>query len=127
MFPVLNMNECVEIFGTDRQSFCYKIVNYSLNNVVCNLALVTTYVEQRRGLAFTVVEEWRSKQIDGMMFEFPFAAPWPIWMRGMLFPITAYWLKDNEVVGKTKCSPNKEYRPIFPNGRANKIIELINE
>lgn len=62
---------------------------------------------------------------DGMLFRFPFAARWPIWMRGMRFPIRAIWFRRGAIVDSQELPVGSwPWRPYWPRRAADTLIEL---
>ncbi|MBI4365788.1 MAG: DUF192 domain-containing protein [Deltaproteobacteria bacterium] len=60
---------------------------------------------------------------DGMLFTFPFAWRWPIWMRGMRFPIRAVWLRQGHVVD-VQDLPLGAWRWYRPRAAADAVVEM---
>lgn len=84
------------------------------------LECASTWRQRMRGLS----GRDRLEHCDGMLFRFPFAARWPIWMRGMRFPIRAIWLRHGRVVD-VQDLPLGTWRWYRPRVRADAVIEMI--
>ncbi|GEM_PF-5863964 len=64
--------------------------------------------------------------IDGMIFQFPFAARWPVWMRGMQFSIDLIWLYGDVVLAvQSHIDQKNPWRCYFPPRSATGLIERI--
>jgi uncharacterized membrane protein (UPF0127 family) len=50
---------------------------------------------------------------EGMYFSFPIKAKYPIWMKGMTFPIDIVWIADGKVVGFTENAPIPESKNVL--------------
>lgn len=88
------------------------------------VAVADTWRTRARGLAHTTLHDWRG--IDGMLFTFPFAARWPIWMRGMQFPIRAVWLRGGTVVDvHPRLTPDRPWALWRPRQSADQLVELF--
>jgi uncharacterized membrane protein (UPF0127 family) len=62
---------------------------------------------------------------DGLLIQFPFPFFWPIWMRGMQFPIDVLWLRHRKIVDMRDClSTATPYRMHFPRSCADACVEL---
>lgn len=101
-----------------------RIVEYRDVGRVWRVAVATTWRTRQRGLAHTESQEWNG--IDGMLFRFPFAWRWPIWMCGMRFPIDALWFRHGRLVHIHRgLSPKHPWRLYRPPQTADALIELI--
>lgn len=101
-----------------------RIVEYDGPDRLWRLAVAVTWRARQRGLAHTDPEDWAG--IDGMLFRFPCAWRWPIWMHDMRFPIDALWFRHGRLVQIHRgLSPNHRWRLYRPAKPADALIELI--
>lgn len=99
------------------------IIEYRLGECCWRLALATTWRQRTQGLARLPREI--EDQIDGMLFVFPFAWRWAIWMRGMKYGIDAYWLRRGEVVDcDLDLMPDGGRRVYRPGVRVDGLVEI---
>ncbi|MBI4238594.1 MAG: DUF192 domain-containing protein [Deltaproteobacteria bacterium] len=102
----------------------YRVVVRCVGGVGYRLAVAHSWRQRMRGLAGTSLATWSN--IDGMLFIFPFAWRWPLWMRGMQFPITLQWLRADVPIGSlhqmTPAHPWHCDRPLHP---ADAVIEYL--
>ena len=64
---------------------------------------------------------------EGMIFLFGRSALWPIWMKGMNFPIDIIWLNANKVVDIKRSVPPEDVPSptrYYPVSEADAVIEL---
>lgn len=88
------------------------------------VAVADTWRTRARGLAHTTLHDWAG--IDGMFFRFPCAARWPIWMRGMRFPVRAVWLRGGNMVdAQGPLSAAHPWRIYRPRCSADAVLEII--
>lgn len=96
----------------------------SLDGRASHLVLATTWRARMRGLAHTDRSAWTG--YDGMLLRFSFAARWPIWMRGMRFPITTLWLRRGAIVDRQgPHDPQRPWRLILPKKAVDAVVELF--
>jgi uncharacterized membrane protein (UPF0127 family) len=89
--------------------------------MIFNLHIADSFFTRMRGLS-------RHKTLahnDGLMIQFPFPFFWPIWMRGMQFPIDVLWLRHGKIVDMCEALlPENPYRMHFPMCCADACVEL---
>lgn len=101
-----------------------RIVEYRNDGRRWRVAVASTWRARRRGLAHTDARDWSG--IDGMLFRFPCAWRWLIWMRGMHFPIDALWFRHGHLVHIHRgLSPTNRWRLYRPAKPADALIEVI--
>ncbi|MBI5148008.1 MAG: DUF192 domain-containing protein [Parcubacteria group bacterium] len=64
---------------------------------------------------------------EGMIFLFGHSVLWPIWMKGMNFPIDIVWLNANKVIDIKRNTPPEDVPvPVsyYPVSEADAVIEL---
>lgn len=91
------------------------------SNMIFKLHIADSVATRMRGLGGAT----RLAGDEGLLIRFPFPFFWPIWMRGMRFPIDVLWLRHGRIVDMCECvSPENPYRMCFPSHCADGCVEL---
>ncbi len=103
----------------------YGTIPISIGTKSLSAKVADSFAKRSLGL----MHEKTLKKNNCMLFIFPFAQRYGIWMRNMLFPIDILWLDDEKKIVdyREKVQPAKgafDFRTYFPKREARYVIEL---